>query len=119
MMTLTTWRQATVGEFWQTFAWQDVLTQPDLPTQILEHQDWRQLDVQSFFGGISWTGEVKRSPFAPAQTDAPVFSYTLSVRDFLAHIQWEGKTNIGIAPQLSALPTESQDLNLHDLSNLF
>jgi hypothetical protein len=119
MMTLLSWRQTTVGEFWQSFAWQGFLAQPDLPTQSIGSQDWRQLDVQSFFGGISWTGEIKRSLLATAQTDTPVFTYTLSVRDFLAHIQWEGKPNIGVAPQFSAVPSESQELNLHDLSNLF
>lgn len=121
-MILTPWKTATVGNFWQSFAWKGIpLPQAEeIYTQSVDFADWRQLDVQTFFGEIGWTGIVKRSPIARSQQpDTPAFSYTLSVRDFLSHILWEGKPNIGVAPQLSIVSPVSQELNLNDLSNLF
>jgi hypothetical protein len=121
-MILTPWKTATVGDFWQFFAWNGVPVAQagEIYTQSVEFSDWRLLDVQTFFGEIGWTGTVKRSPLVKGQQpEAPAFSYTLSVRDFLSHILWEGKPNIGIAPQLSIVSPVSQELNLNDLSNLF
>ena len=121
-MILTPWKTATVGDFWQSFAWKGIPVTRDeeIYTQSVEFSDWRLLDVQTFFGEIAWTGVVKRSTVIRGQQqDTPAFSYTLSVRDFLSHILWEGKPNIGVAPQLSIASPVSQELNLNDLSNLF
>lgn len=121
-MMLTPWKTATVNNFWQSFAWNGVSSPQaeEIYTQSVEFADWRLLDVQTFFSEIGWTGVVKRSPLIKGeQSETPAFSYTLSVHDFLSHILWEGKPNIGVAPQLSIVSPVSQELNLNDLSNLF
>jgi hypothetical protein len=122
-MILTPWKTTTVGNFWQSFAWNGVPVSQaeEIYTQGVEFTDWRHLDVQSFFSEFSWTGVVKRSTFSKSQQqqEAPAFGYTLSVRDFLSQILWEGKPNIGAIPQLSVVTPVSQELNLNDLSNLF
>lgn len=83
------------------------------------------LTVQEFFKYSNWEGlSEKVLTLESSESELTSFSspFSLSVSDFFQKVEWEGKPDIASLPKtMVAVDSSSQspELNINDLSNLF
>lgn len=127
------WQSASVAEFFGRFNWDGpaaVLTVPDaaaLPTapaiaadRALGDRELLCLSVRDFFGALNWKDvpTVATGKSAIGVSGSPL---TLSVEQFVRSIDWEGRPEVGVAPQLgnSSRPATDHGLSADRFSDLF
>jgi hypothetical protein len=82
---------------------------------------WLKKSVQDFFGNCNWLGVVRETKNGSVTVKA--LSLTSSVGEFFRAISWEGNPVVGAMPTplpvAIAPPTESTEVTLDDLLDLF
>jgi hypothetical protein len=118
MTHISYWPTTSVSTFFSDLPWYGRVAQAVLTEEPLQSQkDLRLLSVQEFFVNISWNGRVSHSETGFEQNQE--LSYLLSVRDFWSRVTWQGRPQIAAVQTLNVSQSNTQEIDLNDLANLF
>ncbi|MEO1131081.1 MAG: hypothetical protein AAFX40_00075 [Cyanobacteria bacterium J06639_1] len=128
------WQCASVAEFFGRFNWDGpaaalnapaaTAALPTAPIATNRHLGDRELlclSVRDFFGALNWKDVPAVASTGASAIGISVSPLTISVDQFVRSIDWEGRPEVGVAPQLgnSSRPSPNRGLSADQFSDLF